>query len=38
VRLIDDWKWVVTRAWPARLMLLAAVLSGFEALTVHRGA
>lgn len=32
LRLVDDWKWVVTRAWSARLMLLAAILSGFEAL------
>jgi hypothetical protein len=32
MRLIDDWKWVITRAWSARLMLVAAGLSGCEAL------
>lgn len=32
MRLIDDWKWVVTKAWSAKLMLVAAGLSGFEAL------
>lgn len=32
LRLVDDWKWIVTKAWSARLMLLAAALSGFEAL------
>jgi hypothetical protein len=32
MRLIDDWKWVATKAWSARFMLVAAGLSGFEAL------
>jgi hypothetical protein len=32
MRLIDDWKWVMTKAWSARLMLVSAALSGFEAL------
>lgn len=30
MRLIDDWRWVVSRAWSVRLLLLAAVLSGLE--------
>lgn len=32
VRLLDDWKWVATKAWSARLMIVAALLSGIEAL------
>lgn len=30
MRLIDDWQWVVTKAWSVRLLLIAAVLSGLE--------
>lgn len=30
--LLSDWKWVATKAWSARLLILAALLSGFEAL------
>lgn len=32
VRLIDDWRRVLRRAWSIRLMVLAAGLSGCEAL------
>jgi hypothetical protein len=28
--LLDDWKWIVKRAWSFRLMLLAAGFSGVE--------
>jgi hypothetical protein len=28
--LLDDWKWIVRKAWSFRLMLLAAVFSGVE--------
>jgi hypothetical protein len=28
--LLDDWKWIVRKAWSFRLMLLVAVLSGIE--------
>lgn len=30
MKLIDDWRRVLRRAWSARLMLLAALLSGVE--------
>lgn len=32
MRLIDDWRRVLRRAWSIRLMVLAAGLSGCEAL------
>lgn len=31
-RLLPDWKQVVRRAWSIRLMLLAGLLSGLEAI------
>ncbi|MDR6635503.1 hypothetical protein J2X72_004317 [Phyllobacterium sp. 1468] len=31
MRLIDDWRSVLRKAWSMRLMLLAGLLSGFEA-------
>lgn len=30
MRLVQDWKRVLQRAWSVRLMLIAAVLSGLE--------
>jgi hypothetical protein len=30
IRLLPNWKRVLTRAWSSRLILLAAVLSGIE--------
>lgn len=30
MRLINDWKWVVTYAWSVRLIIVAALLSGLE--------
>lgn len=30
VTLIPDWKNILRRAWSARLMIVAAVMSGFE--------
>lgn len=30
MKLIDDWRWVVTKAWSLRLAALAALLSGLE--------
>lgn len=30
MRLLDDWKDILRRAWSIRLMLLAAVFSGIE--------
>lgn len=30
MRLIDDWHWILRRAWSVRLMILAGVLSGIE--------
>lgn len=30
LRVLDDWKWVLTRAWSIRLLALAASLSGLE--------
>lgn len=30
MHLINDWKWVVTRAWSVRLIIVAALLSGLE--------
>ena len=32
IQLIDDWKWVVTKAWSSRLMLVAMILTGCEAI------
>jgi len=32
VRLLADWKWVVTKAWSSRLLMVAAGLSGIEAV------
>jgi uncharacterized membrane protein HdeD (DUF308 family) len=32
MKLIDDWQWVKNHAWSARLIALAAVLSGLEVL------
>jgi len=32
MRLIDDWRKVVKKAWSIRLMVLAAVLSGLETI------
>jgi hypothetical protein len=31
-RLIADWQWVLKRSWSVRLIALAALLSGFEAI------
>jgi len=31
MRLVDDWKWVVTKAYSFRLIALSAVLSGIDA-------
>jgi hypothetical protein len=30
MRLVDDWKKVVKKAWSIRLMILAGILSGIE--------
>jgi hypothetical protein len=29
-RLIDDWRWVATKSWSVRFVVLAALLSGLE--------
>jgi hypothetical protein len=30
MRLIDEWQWVLRKAWSFRLLAIAAVLSGLE--------
>ena len=30
MKLIEDWRWVVRKAWSVRLIILAAALSGVE--------
>lgn len=30
MRLIDEWRWLIKRAWSVRLMVVAALLSGLE--------
>ena len=30
MKLVDEWRWLVKRAWSVRLLALAAVLSGLE--------
>ncbi len=30
MKLIDEWRWVMRKAWPVRLLMLAAILSGLE--------
>lgn len=30
MKLLDNWKAIITKAWSMRLMILAAVLSGVE--------
>lgn len=30
MRLVDEWRWLVQRAWSVRLLAIAAVLSGLE--------
>jgi len=30
MKLVDNWKLIVKKAWSARLMILAAILSGVE--------
>lgn len=32
MKLIDDWNWVLRKAWSVRLLIVAAVLTGFETL------
>lgn len=32
MKLIDDWKLIAKKAWSARLMYVAAILSGIEAV------
>jgi hypothetical protein len=32
MKLIDDWRWVRNHAWSARLIVLAAILSGLEVM------
>ena len=32
MKLIDEWKWVVSQAWSQRLMYVSALLSGVEVL------
>lgn len=30
MRLVPDWKWIATKAWSVRLIIVAAILSGLE--------
>jgi len=30
MKLVDNWKFIIRKAWSARLMILAAILSGVE--------
>lgn len=30
MRLVDEWRWLVKRAWSVRLLAIAAILSGLE--------
>jgi len=30
MQLVDNWRWVLRRAWSIRLMILAGILSGIE--------
>lgn len=30
MRLVDDWQWIVGKAWSVRLIVIAALLSGLE--------
>jgi hypothetical protein len=30
MRLVDEWRWLVRRAWSVRLLAIAAALSGLE--------
>ena len=30
MKLVDEWRWLVKRAWSVRLLAIAAVLSGLE--------
>lgn len=30
LRLVDEWKWVLTKSWSVRFIVLAAALSGLE--------
>ena len=32
VKLIDDWRWVIRKAWSIRLAVVAALFSGAEVL------
>lgn len=32
MRLVDEWQWLVKRAWSVRLLAIAAVLSGIEVM------
>lgn len=37
MKLLPDWKWVVRKAWSVRLMVLAAILTGCEAVVTVTG-
>ncbi len=30
MRIVDEWRWIIRKAWSVRLITLAAVLSGLE--------
>lgn len=32
MRLISEWKWIVRKAWSVRLIMIAGLLSGVEAV------
>ncbi len=37
LRLVHDWKWILKRAWSVRFIILATILSGFEAALPYIG-
>ncbi len=30
MRLVDEWRWIIRKAWSVRLLVLAGILSGLE--------
>lgn len=30
MRLVDEWQWIIRKAWSVKLLAIAAILTGFE--------